>query len=136
MWKTAFKKFKAIRSASADHITSNFLEVVFHKFYLVHSSILCPKCLQKMKWYCALLRKKNCLALWFFRKIRKPHFKQMNFLHTFRNVFKAYIFERLGIYIQPKVVQTLLRLMKNLGIGKSYIRVSLNVLSFDMILLL
>ena len=60
----------------------------------------------------------------------------MNFLHTFRNVFKAYIFERLDIYIQPKVVQTLLRLMKNLGIGKSYIRVSLNVLSFDMILLL
>ena len=27
---------------SADHITSNFFRVVFHKFYLVHSRILCP----------------------------------------------------------------------------------------------
>ena len=26
------------------HITSNFLNAVFHKFYLVHSSILCPIC--------------------------------------------------------------------------------------------
>ena len=26
------------------HITSNFLNAVFHKFYLVHSSILCPVC--------------------------------------------------------------------------------------------
>ena len=27
----------------ADYITSNFLKAVFHKFYLVHSWILCPK---------------------------------------------------------------------------------------------
>ena len=28
---------------SADHvITSNFLKTIFHKFYLVHSRILCP----------------------------------------------------------------------------------------------
>ena len=26
-----------------DHIPSNFLKAVFHKFYLVHSLILCPK---------------------------------------------------------------------------------------------
>ena len=26
-----------------DHIPSNFLKAVFHKFYLVHSWILCPK---------------------------------------------------------------------------------------------
>ena len=36
MWKKAFK---------ADHISSNFLKAVFHKFYLVHSWILCPRCL-------------------------------------------------------------------------------------------
>ena len=27
-----------------NHIPSNFLKAVFHKFYLVHSWILCPKC--------------------------------------------------------------------------------------------
>ena len=39
LWKTAFKKFEAIwsaeadhMSASADHIASNFLKPVFHKF--------------------------------------------------------------------------------------------------------
>ena len=37
MWKTAFKKFEGIWSAS-----SNFLKTVFHKFYLVHSGVLCP----------------------------------------------------------------------------------------------
>ena len=34
---TAFKKLEPIWSAEADHITSNFLKAVFHKFYLVHS---------------------------------------------------------------------------------------------------
>ena len=38
MWKTAFKKFEA------DHVPSNFLKAVFHKFYLVHSWIFCPFC--------------------------------------------------------------------------------------------
>ena len=37
LWKTTFKKIEAICSASADHITSNFLKAFFHKFYLVHS---------------------------------------------------------------------------------------------------
>ena len=32
--ETAFKKIEMIRSASADHITSNFLKAVFHKFYI------------------------------------------------------------------------------------------------------
>ena len=41
--KTAFKKFEAIWST--DHIGSIFLRAVFHKFYLVHSLILCPKCI-------------------------------------------------------------------------------------------
>ena len=39
---TAFKKFERVCSASAGHITWNFLKAVFHKFYLVHSGILCP----------------------------------------------------------------------------------------------
>ena len=30
-------------STEADHIPSNFLKSVFHKFYLFHSWILCPK---------------------------------------------------------------------------------------------
>ena len=42
MWKTAFKKFEEIWPASADHITSNSLKDVFHKFYLADSWILCP----------------------------------------------------------------------------------------------
>ena len=37
MWKSAFKKI-----AEADHIVSKFLKAVFHKFYLLHSWILCP----------------------------------------------------------------------------------------------
>ena len=37
MWKTAFKTFEVIWPAKADHITSDFLKAVFHKFYLVHS---------------------------------------------------------------------------------------------------
>ena len=36
LWKTAFKKFEVILSVYEDHITSNFLKAVFHKFYLVH----------------------------------------------------------------------------------------------------
>ena len=32
LWKTAFKKFEVIWSASADHIASHFLKPVFHKF--------------------------------------------------------------------------------------------------------
>ena len=40
-WKTAFKNFEGIWSAEADHILSIFLKAVFHKFYLVHSWILC-----------------------------------------------------------------------------------------------
>ena len=31
-----------IWSAEAGHITSNFLQAIFHKFYLAHSWILCP----------------------------------------------------------------------------------------------
>ena len=43
MWKIAFKKFEGLCSAKADHITTwKFLKAVFHKFYLVHSWILCP----------------------------------------------------------------------------------------------
>ena len=42
MWKTVFKKIEVMPSASADHITPNFVKAVFHKFYLVHSWIFCP----------------------------------------------------------------------------------------------
>ena len=38
MWKTAFKKFEGVWSAS------NFFKGSHHKFYLVHSWILCPIC--------------------------------------------------------------------------------------------
>ena len=31
-----------IWSAEAGHITSNFLQAIFHRFYLAHSWILCP----------------------------------------------------------------------------------------------
>ena len=34
LWKTAFKKFELIWSAQADHITSNILKAVFHRFHL------------------------------------------------------------------------------------------------------
>ena len=37
LWNAAFEKFKGIWSVLTDHITSNILKVVFHKFYLVHS---------------------------------------------------------------------------------------------------
>ena len=34
LWKTAFKKFEVVSSAYADHITSQFLKAVFHRFHL------------------------------------------------------------------------------------------------------
>ena len=36
------KNLKGYGLPKADHIPSNFLKAVFHKFYLVHSWILCP----------------------------------------------------------------------------------------------
>ena len=42
MWKTAFEKFDGIGSAKSHHSPSIFLKIVFHKFCLVHSWILCP----------------------------------------------------------------------------------------------
>ena len=42
LWKTAFKKFQLLRSAWVWPYHFLFLKAVFHKFYLVHSSILCP----------------------------------------------------------------------------------------------
>ena len=35
------KNLKGYGLVKADHIPSNFLKTVFHKFYLVHSGILC-----------------------------------------------------------------------------------------------
>ena len=43
MLKTTFKRFEVIWSAQANHITSDFLKAIFHKFYLGHSRILCPQ---------------------------------------------------------------------------------------------
>ena len=40
----SFWKFEMIWSVLTDHITSNFLNGVFHKFYLVHSWIPCLTC--------------------------------------------------------------------------------------------
>ena len=34
---------QSLKNASADHVTSNFWKAVFHKLYLVHSSIPWPK---------------------------------------------------------------------------------------------
>ena len=42
LWKTAFKKFQVLRSAWVRPYRLTFLKAVFHKFYLVHSWILCP----------------------------------------------------------------------------------------------
>ena len=52
MWKTGFKKFEVIWSAETDHFTSIFLKAAFHKFYLVYSSILCPKYFIVQTWVC------------------------------------------------------------------------------------
>ena len=46
MRKRAFKNLKGYGLPKPDHIPSVFLKAVFHKFYLVHSWIFCPK-------YCA-----------------------------------------------------------------------------------
>ena len=35
------RKYSRMLYVKTDHITSNFLQTVFHKFYLVHSRILC-----------------------------------------------------------------------------------------------
>ena len=40
--KTAFKKFQVLRSDWVRPYRFTFLKAVFHKFYLVHSWILCP----------------------------------------------------------------------------------------------
>ena len=37
LWKTAFEKFEVKWSDKRDHIISNFLKTVIHKFYLVQS---------------------------------------------------------------------------------------------------
>ena len=37
------KNLKAYGLLEADHTPSNFLKAVFHKSYLIHSQILCPK---------------------------------------------------------------------------------------------
>ena len=43
--KEAVSILKQVRKyAAAVYITSNFLKAVFHKFYLVHSGILYPRC--------------------------------------------------------------------------------------------
>ena len=41
IWNKVFKNGPS-KFVEADHISSNFLKAVFHKFYLVHSWILCP----------------------------------------------------------------------------------------------
>ena len=37
-------------TSDRDHVTSNFLKVAFHKFYFVHSWILCPICFPWQTW--------------------------------------------------------------------------------------
>ena len=41
MWKTSFQKFDGHGMLQAGHTHSNFVKIVFHNFYLVHSWILC-----------------------------------------------------------------------------------------------
>ena len=52
---TAFKKFEVISSALANHIISNFLKAVFHKFYLIHSWIPWPIFPTFWLWSCKYL---------------------------------------------------------------------------------
>ena len=49
----------------ANHISSNFLKAVFHKFYLVHSWILCPIWTSKYQ----LFKKSIELSLWTNQRI-------------------------------------------------------------------
>ena len=43
IWIQVFKNGSSKRPVRVDHNLSNFVNAVFHKFYLVHSWILCPK---------------------------------------------------------------------------------------------
>ena len=42
--KTVFKNLKGYGLLKVDYAPSNFLKAVFHKFYLFHPWIICPKC--------------------------------------------------------------------------------------------
>ena len=52
LWKTAFKRFEGVWSTLRFHTPSHFLKVVFHKFYLVHSWILCPLYSTSLQTFC------------------------------------------------------------------------------------
>ena len=64
MWKTAFNIFEVIWSASADHVTTNFLTAVFHNFYLGHSWILCHIYKDKHSSYKELLEKDSSVSVY------------------------------------------------------------------------
>ena len=74
MWKRAFKEFEGIW---------NFLKAVFHKFYLVHSLMLCPMPMfhfyGKLLWNGVIIGL-NCSDLWFFRQSNKLPFWRFRLL--------------------------------------------------------
>ena len=80
----------------ADHITSNFLKAIFHKFYLVHSWIPWPKWTLKI-WFPMIHkpRQKYIMILWcFFLKLVSAIFIKFLFFSpndspskTMKNVF-------------------------------------------------
>ena len=61
------KNFKGDGLLEANHTPSNFLNAVFHKFYFVHSWILCPKCTIKAQEHHYILPKCNNQLLQYIR---------------------------------------------------------------------
>ena len=81
--KIAFKKFERIWSAEADHIPSNFLKAVFHKFYLDHSEYFVPY----YAGHLLLVGMKPCQS-----SARKVN--QRKILHSLLNIYDAIVIRR------------------------------------------
>ena len=48
---TKYSRMDEVKFVEDSLFPSSFLKDVFHKFYLVHSWIICPKCIYCMFWY-------------------------------------------------------------------------------------
>ena len=89
--KTTFKIFEVIRSVLIDHITSNILKAVFHKFYLVHSWIRCLILI----WFLleAILCKTVCAKIKYlkeiFGKLKFFYFEKVSRVFWSVNVLKT-----------------------------------------------
>ena len=123
-------------STQADHSPSNFLKAVFHKFYLVHSWILCPIC-----WFLvveavkrSLIRKKKALVYW-WRNVLIPFQISGNFMSnlnfvgaSFSLAFKVSI---IIIFILHHFVDNNLSFLRGLVVGGLFEIFLILCLSFD-----